>query len=185
VGTGASPVRAKRSFAVEARCPTRRAPSHRLGRTMKPKRMKKRMKTTRKYSRHFWIAIMLACLGTVAAVAGEHKLPPPSSPPSQQGPPQSHEARQQSRQPPQHTYTGMVTCSQCGARHPAVSAKTAADCSRTCVRSGAQFALVAGEKTYLLNGDVASLKKLAGQRARIVGAMSGNTITISSATAAI
>lgn len=149
-------------------------------------------------TRRFWIEIMglaagaacalallLACLGAVAAVAGEHKLPPPSSPPIQEGPPQSQEARQQNHQPPQHTYTGMVTCSQCGARHPAASAKTAADCSRTCVRSGAQFALVAGERTYLLNGDVAPLKKLAGQRATIVGVMNGNTITISAAAAAI
>jgi hypothetical protein len=148
---------------------------------MKPKRMK----TTRKYSRRFWIAIVLASLGAVAAGAGGHTPPQPSSQWIQEGPPQSQEARQQSRQPPQHTYTGMVTCSQCGARHPAASAKTAADCSRTCVRSGAQFALVQGERTYLLNGDVAPLKKLAGQRATIVGAMSGNTITISSAVAAI
>jgi hypothetical protein len=154
------------------------------------------MQTKRIKSRRFWIeivmlavgtscalALLLACLGAVAAVASEHQPAPSSSRQIQEGPPQSQAA--QGHQAPQHTYTGMVTCSQCGARHPAASAKTAADCTRACVHSGAQFALVEGERTYLLNGDVAPLKKLAGQRARIVGAMSGNTITISSADAAI
>jgi len=156
------------------------------------------MKTRRTKTRGFWIEIvvlaagmacalglLLACLGAVAAVASERKPAPPSAPPIQEGPPQSQEARQQSQQPAQRTYTGMVTCSQCGARHPAAFAKTAADCTRACVHGGAQFALVEGEKTYLLNGDLARLKKLAGQRATIVGVMSGNTITISSAVAAI
>jgi hypothetical protein len=156
------------------------------------------MKTKLIKTRRFWtdivvlaagaacaLGLLLACLGAVAAVASEHKPVQPSAQPIQGVQPQSQEAQQRSHQPPQHTYTGMVTCSQCGARHPATSAKTATDCTRTCVHSGAQFALVEGDKTYLLNGDLAPLKKLAGQRARIVGAVSGNTITISSATAAI
>jgi hypothetical protein len=156
------------------------------------------MKTRRIKTKRFWLEIvvlaagtacalglLLACLGAVAAVASEHQPAQPSAPPIQEGQPQSQEAQQQGHQAPQRTYTGMVTCSQCGARHPAAYAKTAAGCTRACVHSGAQFALVEGEKTYLLNGDLASLKKLAGQRATIVGAMSGNTITISSAAAAI
>jgi hypothetical protein len=151
------------------------------------------MKTTRMKSRRFWIEILVSVLATAAALAlllaSPAAVAPVAGEPKallaaiQEAPPQTQAAH--SHQTAQHAYTGMVTCSQCGARHPAASAKTAADCTRTCVRSGAQFTLVAGERTYLLNGDVAPLKTLAGQRARIVGAMSGNTITISSAVAAI
>jgi hypothetical protein len=108
------------------------------------------------------LALLLAGLGAVAAVAAE----PPA--------PQAQAAL------PQQTYEGMVTCSRCGARHSAASGKTAADCSRACIRSGSQFALVEAEKTYLLDGDMKIIKNAAGQRARIVGVARGNTITVSS-----
>jgi hypothetical protein len=129
--------------------------------------------------RHFWIEIVLlaagiacglallfACLGAVALVAAE-----------------PHPPQAQASVHPQRTYEGMVTCSRCGARHSAAFGKTAADCSRACIRGGSQFALVEGEKTYLLDGDVVLVKKFAGQRARIVGAVNGHTITVSSAAA--
>jgi hypothetical protein len=116
------------------------------------------------------LALILACLGAAAAVAGE---PRPAVP-----------IAAQAHEPQQKTYEGMVTCSRCGAKHSATFGRTAADCSRVCVHGGAQFALVQDEKTYLLDGDVALVKKLAGQRARIVGAVSGNTLTVSSAVAA-
>jgi hypothetical protein len=51
------------------------------------------------------------------------------------------------------------------------------------VHGGAGFALVDDEATYLLDGDLNALKKLAGQRARVVGALNGNTIRISSVAA--
>ena len=81
----------------------------------------------------------------------------------------------------EQTYEGMVTCSRCGARHSAQLGKTAANCTLACVRSGAQFSLVDGDKTYLLDGDTSLLKKLVGQRARIVGSCTRNTIRVSSA----
>ena len=81
----------------------------------------------------------------------------------------------------EQTYEGMVTCSFCRARHSAKLDKTAADCTLACVRSGAQFALVDGDKAYLLDGDATLLKKVVGQRARIAGFLTGNTIRVSSA----
>ena len=66
---------------------------------------------------------------------------------------------------------GTSTAPTQGAPPPAVSQR------------GSQFALVEGEKTYLLDGDVALVKKFAGQRARIVGAANGHTITVSFAAA--
>ncbi len=121
------------------------------------------------------LALLLACLGAFAAVAAQPK--PPQAP-------QLATAQLQTYEGPLQVYEGMITCSRCGARHSADSGRTAGDCSRVCVRGGAQFALVEGEKTYVLDGNVTVVKKLAGQRARIVGAASGNTITVSSAAAA-
>jgi hypothetical protein len=78
------------------------------------------------------------------------------------------------------TYEGMVTCTRCGARHSAKIGESAADCARLCVHAGASFALVDGDKTYRLDGDLNLLKKVAGQRVRVVGLLSGTTIRIAS-----
>jgi len=78
------------------------------------------------------------------------------------------------------TYEGMVTCTRCGAKHSAKLARTATNCTLTCVHGGAKFALVDGDKLYPLDGDLNILKRLAGQRARVVGVMRGDAITVSS-----
>jgi hypothetical protein len=82
--------------------------------------------------------------------------------------------------PAQQTYEGMITDARCGAKHSAKIGATAADCTRLCVHSGDAFALVTGEKMYLLQGESPSLKRVAGQRATVVGALNGNTIAVSS-----
>jgi hypothetical protein len=81
---------------------------------------------------------------------------------------------------PSRTYEGMVTCTRCGAKHSAKLARTATNCTLTCVHGGAKFALVDGDKLYPLDGDLNILKRLAGQRARVVGVMRGDAITVSS-----
>ena len=83
----------------------------------------------------------------------------------------------------EQTYQGMVTCSRCGAKHSAALGQTATTCVRVCVHGGANFALVDADATYLLDGDLNVLKRLAGQRARVVGALNGKTIRISSVVA--
>lgn len=91
---------------------------------------------------------------------------------------------QQTTQPAaEQTYEGMVTCSRCGAKHSANIGTTAADCVRICVHGGAKFTLVSGDSTYLLDGDLTVLKRAAGQRVRILGAVSGSTIRVSSVAA--
>jgi hypothetical protein len=80
----------------------------------------------------------------------------------------------------QHAYEGMVSCSRCGAKHSAQLGQSATTCTRTCVNGGANFALVDADATYILDGDVTLVTKLAGQRARIIGALHGQTITIAS-----
>lgn len=80
-------------------------------------------------------------------------------------------------------FEGMVTCSRCGAKHSTKVDQNAEVCVRVCVHGGANFALISGESVYVLDGDLVALKKLAGQRVHIVGALRGNTIRVSSAKA--
>lgn len=85
----------------------------------------------------------------------------------------------------QKTYEGMVTCSRCGAKHAAALGQTADACVRVCVHGGANFSLVEANSAYLLEGDMSTLKRLAGQRVRVIGELNGKTIRVSSVTAAI
>ena len=85
---------------------------------------------------------------------------------------------------PEQTRDGMVTDSRCGAKHSADIGKTAAECARDCVHEGATFSLVDGDRTYQLEGDADLLKRAAGRRARIQGVVRGNTIKVSSVSAA-
>lgn len=76
------------------------------------------------------------------------------------------------------TFAGMITDSRCGARHSMNSGKTSANCARSCVRHGAHYVLVDGEKVYALEGEPVQLEKLAGERVNIVGMLEGDTIKI-------
>jgi hypothetical protein len=78
------------------------------------------------------------------------------------------------------TFEGMVTCSRCGAKHSAALGRTAADCTVACQRVGGSFALIDGDNTYTLQGDLNALKRSAGQRARVTGDLHGNTIAVAS-----
>jgi hypothetical protein len=152
--------------------------------------------------KHFWIdlivmvasiacglALLIASLGAAAgAAAGDTETGQASEPASAQRE-IAAQTQTQTMSPreaalpqaaEQQTYEGIVTCSTCGAKHAADINKSAADCTRVCVHGGAKFALVDGEKTYMLEGDLNQLKRIAGQRAQIMGSMQGNTITISS-----
>ena len=80
------------------------------------------------------------------------------------------------------SFEGMITCSRCGARHQPALDRSASTCVRICVHGGASFALIDDESVYLLEGDLGSFKKLAGQRARVIGTRSGNTIRVASIT---
>ncbi len=85
---------------------------------------------------------------------------------------------------PLQTFEGIVTDTQCGARHSAAIGKTAADCTLACVHGGGQFALVDGDVTYVLEGDLAMLKRAAGQRVKIIGTLNGTKISVTSVGAA-
>jgi hypothetical protein len=80
------------------------------------------------------------------------------------------------------SYEGIVSDTRCGAKHSAKLGLSAGDCTRVCVHSGENFALVDGDKLYVLEGEGPALKRVAGERVKVVGTLSGNTISVSSVT---
>lgn len=99
-----------------------------------------------------------------------------SSPPAQSSPAESIESQPQ-------TYDGVITDTHCQAKHSAPLAESAAECTRVCVHSGEGFALVDGDKMYVLEGEPAALKRSAAERVRIAGTLNGNTISVTSVAA--
>ena len=81
------------------------------------------------------------------------------------------------------TFTGEVGDAMCGRKH---MEGTPAQCTRTCVANGSKFALVVGEKIYILETSdkkaLASLDEQAGKNATVVGVLNGDTIEVSSVT---
>jgi hypothetical protein len=132
-----------------------------------------------------WIEIITLCCGGAVAFAlligaiGAVFSGSEATAEAQQSDSPSETPQQASTTQPQ-TYEGMITCTHCGAKHSAKIGQSAADCTRMCVHGGGSFALVDGEKTYRLNGDLNLLKSLAGRRARVVGTTSGDTINVAS-----
>ena len=83
------------------------------------------------------------------------------------------------------TLTGEVSDSMCGAKHEMPG--NPAECTRSCVKHGAQYALVVGDKVYTLETSdktaLAALDKLAGAKAKVTGTVEGTTITVKSVAA--
>jgi hypothetical protein len=79
------------------------------------------------------------------------------------------------------TFNGVVTDSRCGARHMRNSGMNPAECARYCVRKGAHYVLVDGERRYTLSGNDAALEELVGSRANIMGTRQGDSIVVSAA----
>jgi hypothetical protein len=78
------------------------------------------------------------------------------------------------------TFAGLITDDHCGARHDMGSNKNPAECARACVRNGAKYALVNGDKSYALAGNAQELSRRSGQRVTLTGSLEGNTIQVRS-----
>ena len=79
--------------------------------------------------------------------------------------------------------TGTVSDSMCGKKHM-MPGKSAAECTRVCVKGGSDYALVVGDKVYTLKGDRAAIDKFAGAKVTVNGKLSGSTVTMASIKAA-
>lgn len=81
------------------------------------------------------------------------------------------------------TLTGTVSDTMCGKKH-AMNGLSAAQCTRACVKQGADYALVVGDKVYTLKGDKSAIDKFAGEDVVVKGDVSGSTVTMASIKAA-
>jgi len=79
-----------------------------------------------------------------------------------------------------NSFSGLVTDDHCGPRHDMGSGKSSADCARACVRNGARFSLVDGDKNYALDGNSQQLEKVSGLRVTVQGSLQGDTILVRS-----
>jgi len=82
------------------------------------------------------------------------------------------------------TFTGEVGDAMCGRQH---MEGTPVECTRACVAKGSKYALVVGEKIYILNTTdktaLATLDQQAGKNATVTGTLDGDTIEVSSVAA--
>jgi hypothetical protein len=82
-------------------------------------------------------------------------------------------------------FTGQVSDAMCGAKHMMADS---AECTRACVKKGSKYALMVKDKVYTLDtSDAAAadkLDKLAGQQAKVTGTANGDSIAVSSVSAA-
>lgn len=130
----------------------------------------------------FSVTLIALTLGTLAWVSGANAAQPVVHQPAPSPPVASVAAAKQvesSAVMQGQKYEGMITDTHCGARHSAAIGLSAADCTRACVHGGDSFALVDGDTVYVLEGDAAALKKMAGQRVHITGTVNGNKISVS------
>jgi hypothetical protein len=58
--------------------------------------------------------------------------------------------------------------------------QSAAGCTKICLKRGAGFSLVDGEKVYKLEDGTDDLDKFAGERVTISGILNGDTIKVTS-----
>ena len=115
------------------------------------------------------LAIGIATLG-VSAVLAFAKPSPVQSVPTEKT--QAGEA--------QASFSGVLTCSICGAKHDTRMNQSAAGCTKICLKKGASYALVDGDKVYKLQGNDEYLDKYAGERVTVSGTLQGDILQVNS-----
>lgn len=70
---------------------------------------------------------------------------------------------------------GVISDGMCGANH---SGKNAPECTMACVKNGKGWVLVVGDKVYTLEGRMAGISQLAGQKAKVTGRVTGSKINV-------
>ena len=79
------------------------------------------------------------------------------------------------------TLVGVISDTMCGASH---GAKDAVKCTMSCVNGGKGWAFVVGDKVYAMEGRMAGVSALAGQKAKVSGRISGDKINVTAIEAA-
>jgi len=78
----------------------------------------------------------------------------------------------------QQTLTGQVGDAMCGHSHM-MPGKNEAECTRACIKEGSNYALIVGDKVYVLKGKTDGLDAFAGKTATVTGTLKGQTMTVS------
>jgi hypothetical protein len=81
---------------------------------------------------------------------------------------------------PTRTFSGVITDDHCAARHDRSSGMGTSECTRVCVRRGANYVLIDGDKSYRLEGNTTELGIFSGTRVALTGSLAGNQIQVSS-----
>jgi hypothetical protein len=81
------------------------------------------------------------------------------------------------------SWTGTISDSMCGASHPITehgeNRMTPKRCTTECVKKGAKYVVVVGDKVYsIANQDAPGLAKYAGDSVKVTGKIDGDTITV-------
>ncbi|HZL50972.1 MAG TPA: hypothetical protein VFC37_08505 [Terracidiphilus sp.] len=74
---------------------------------------------------------------------------------------------------------GVISDSMCGKKHM-LPGKTDAQCIQECIKSGSNYALVAGAKVYTLAAKPQTIAPFAGKHVHIEGSLKDSTITVTS-----
>ena len=74
---------------------------------------------------------------------------------------------------------GVISDSMCGRTHMKTS-KSNAECVAKCLKGGAGYALVVGNKVYLLAGNPQTITPFAAKHVKVSGSVKGNTVTVTS-----
>lgn len=80
------------------------------------------------------------------------------------------------------TVTGVISDDMCKQKHM-MPRHTDADCTHACAKSGSNYALVAGDKVFILKGDAKQLASFAGKKVSVKGDVVGISLRVDSVAA--
>ncbi len=81
------------------------------------------------------------------------------------------------------SFTGVITDEMCGNDHKMMNVSPDSKCVTDCVKAGSKYALLSGAKVYKLSDQTAPAK-FPGQKVKVTGTLTGDTITVKSVEAA-
>jgi hypothetical protein len=84
---------------------------------------------------------------------------------------------------PPKTFTGVITDEMCGNDHKMMNVSPDSKCVTECIKAGSKYALLADSKVYKLS-DQSAPAKFPGQKVKVTGTLSGDTIAVKSIEAA-
>jgi hypothetical protein len=77
------------------------------------------------------------------------------------------------------TFTGVITDEMCGNDHKMMNVSPDSKCVTDCVKAGSKYALLSGTKVYKLSDQTAPAK-FPGQKVKVTGILTGDTIAVKS-----